>query len=289
MILVVPFIVPIPGELARMRILRKMGETAHFLLPLLLTLWLHRRGRLAGRPFAAAAVAFLLIAGCEFLQGFVGRSARLQDAGFDLAGAAAAVGWIRWRAGGSRFWLIALVVLASLVPWNLRRLPAQAYGEARVRARFPLVADFENRWERDAWSQNVRGDGGLEFVEVPDRGGVMEIAGRPGDYYPGGVIRGLPRDWSRYRTLVFSARSVGAAGAVLGARLDDFVSRADGLHCGRVWRVGRRWTDCELDLASAAAGVEGRTFRLDDIDSLVLYLARMEGPTTVQIDDVRLK
>lgn len=285
----VPFLVPIPGPLARMRPVMQVGQLAHVALPLVLALLLHRFGPLRGRPWPAAAAALLLAAICELPQGLVGRSARLRDVGFDLAGVAAAGAWLRFRASSRRRWLLLCLAALAIVPWHLRSLPGRIAAEVRAAERFPLLGDFETGREMWLWSQNVNRDGALARVEVPGGGGVLEISGDAGDYYPGAVIRGAPRDWSGHRLLVWDARVAAGDSATICVRLDDFESRADSRWCGGCRRIGPGWTRCELDLPRAASTVAGREFRLDDIDSLVLYLTRLEGPTTVWIDNLELK
>ena len=49
LLLIVPFLVPIPGSLERMHVLRSLGVLAHFSLPLVLMLVLYRVGPLRGR------------------------------------------------------------------------------------------------------------------------------------------------------------------------------------------------------------------------------------------------
>ena len=287
-VLLSPFIVPIPDDLARRRSVLQVGQLAHVFLPLILTLALYRFGPLRGRIWASAFVALFLAAICELPQGLVGRSARLRDVGFDLAGAIAAAAWLRLRNGGSRRWLLLLLAALALVPWHLRTLPGRVIGGMLAAERFPLIADFETEREMRLWALNENGDGTMRRIAAPGAGNVLELGGEPGDYYPGAVLRGAPRDWSGYRLLVFDVRVAAGDSAVICARLDDFKGRRDTSWCGGFWRIGPEWKRCELDLPAAAAEVAEREFRLDDIDSMVLYLTGMEGPTIALVDNLQL-
>ncbi len=289
LLLLVPFVVPVPGQLERMHVVRSFGVAAHFGLPLLLVQLLYRYGPLKGKLLTAAVAGFLLIAGCEFPQLLVGRHPRLQDAGVDLAGAIAAVGWLlRFERG--RAWGVVLVVAGlAVLSYQLRELPGFLRGELLARKRFPLLADFEDNRERALWSENHDSGVSYRFVARPGGGQLLTFTGDPGDVWPGVVIKGLPRDWSAYRTLAFEARVADDEQAVLSVRLDDFQSREDAVWCGESFRVTGAWRRYEMDLTAAAAGVAERTFRLDDIDSLLLFVGRVERTIVIQLDNISLE
>jgi hypothetical protein len=127
------------------------------------------------------------------------------------------------------------------------------------------------------------------FIRLDDGGRVLSFKGEPEDAWPGVVLKGMPRDWSGYDTFAFDARVVDGEQAAVTVRLDDFDSRKDSAWCGESFRLTQQWRRCEFDLAAAAAEVEGRTFRLDDIDSLLLFTGRVERPTVIQLDNISLE
>ncbi|MDO9172306.1 MAG: hypothetical protein Q7W29_10785 [bacterium] len=288
--LLVPFVVPVPGSLERMQPLRSLGVIAHWGLPCALTLLLWRRGPLRGRLFAAAAAAWLLTAGCELVQGFVGRHPRWEDAGVDLAGVVSAVGWVLARARGRRAAYALVLAGFALVPYLLRDLPGIVRGSRLAQARFPLLADFEDDREFALLGDNDEG-GGVFWVGAGagSSSRVLNLRAEAGDVYPGVVIRGLPRDWSAWRTLAFDARLAGAGAEELTVRLDDFQGRSDPVWIGESFRLGPQWTRCVMDLRAARPREGARTFRLDDIDSMLFFLGRPEGGVTVQLDNVTLE
>jgi hypothetical protein len=289
LLLLIPFVLPVPGLLERMHVVRSFGVAAHYGLPFVLVLLLYRFGPLRGRLPAAAATAFLLAAGCEFPQLLVGRHPRLQDAGVDLAGVLSAVGWVLVFSRGRRWGLVLFVAGLSVLPYQLREMPGFIRGEHLLRERFPLLADFEDDRELVLWGENEDSGANYGFPDRPGGGRLLSFAGHPGDTWPGVVLKGMPRDWSGYRRLVFEARVADGDEAVLSVRLDDFDSRRDAVWCGDSFRVGGEWRRCEMDLAAAADGVEARTFRLDDIDSLLLFLGRLDRTTVVQLDNISLE
>jgi len=289
-VLLGPFVVPVPGRLERIAALRSLGVVAHWGLPLAFTLLLWRRGPLRGRLAAAAALAWLLTAGCELLQVFVDRHPRWQDAGVDLAGVATAVGWVLARRQGRRI-AYALVVLGfAVVPFQLREMPGFLLGSRLAAQRFPLLADFEDDREFALLDDNF--DQGGEYWVAPDgeRGSrVLNLRGEPGEIYPGVVIRGFPRDWSAQARLVFDARVAAGGSAELVLRLDDFLGRRDPVWVGEGFRLGPQWTRCAVDLRSLQPRGGERTFRLDDIDSMLFFLDRPAGDVVVQLDNITLE
>ena len=289
LLLLVPFVVPIPGQLERIHIVRSFGVVAHFGLPFGLVLLLHRFGPLQGRLGAAAAMAFLLAAGCEIPQLLVGRHPRLQDAGVDLAGVVSAAGLLLRLEYGRRWAIPIFLAGLAVLPYQLREMPAYYRGERLAHARFPLLADFEDDRELFMWNENEAREGSCRFVDRPGGGRLISFTGDPEDIWPGVFLKGMPRDWSRFSKLVFEARVDGGGQAVLSVRLDDFDSRRDAVWCSESFRINSEWQRYEMDLAAAAGEVTVRTFRLDDIDSLLLFLGRLERTTVIQLDNISLE
>ena len=287
--LLVPFLVPIPDELERIRSLRALGVLAHFGLPAVLALILSRWGPLRGRLFAAGAVAFALAAGCEILQNFVPRHPRWLDVGVDLSGVVLMVGWIRWRERRDGRWLAACAVGVLVLVSQTYSIPGFLLAERQARENFPVLGDFETSTQMALWQRNEGGHGYFERVRLDDGNHVLSLHAAPHHLYPGAIARGLPRDWSGYSMLSFRARLAKGTKAQLTVRLDDFASRADFLWCGRHMQLDEQWRTYDLDLEGAAAGVQDRPFRLDDIDSLLLYLTGVEDGVTVLIDDIVLR
>jgi len=288
-LLLVPFVVPVPDDLERIRSLRMLGVLAHIGLPAVLTFVLYRVGPLRGRLIVAGACALVLASGCELLQTFVQRHPRWQDVGTDLVGVSVAVGWLGRRVGGGRAYGALFVAGLAAVLYLVYSWPVYFMAERQAVRRFPLVADFETSTELALWDLNGQAHGSFGIQEQSEGDHVLTVGVEPQDLYPGVIARGLPRDWSAYEILSFRARLERGAQARINIRLDDFASREDSLWCGEGFPLEAEWRTFEVDLKSAASDVEERPFRLDDIDSLLLYLTRVEDGTTVLIDDIVLR
>jgi len=288
--LLLPFVVPVPETLERMRALRTLGALAHFGLPALLALVLHRHGPLRGSVLKAGAAAFALSALMEFPQALVGRHPRWQDALIDLSGAAAAAGLLAWRRDRRPAALAVALAAAAFMAVKMAPLPAFFLAERAALERFPTLAGFETGLEMFLWSHNDSGHGRYDRVPDPDDAAnhVCRLRAAPHHRYPGILARGLPRDWSGYRRLTFRVRREAGPPCRIRVRLDDFASRSDGVGVERGFDVGPAWRTCAVDLAELAAGAP-RPFRLDDIDSLLLYLGGVEDDVTVLIDDISLE
>lgn len=290
LLLIVPFLVPIPGRLERMHVLRSLGVLAHFSLPLLLTLILYRMGPVRGRLGPAAVAAFALTAGCELVQAHVGRHPRWQDAGVDLTGVLSGVGWTLSRVRARRIWLLLPVAGCLSTATILRDVPRFALAEVLVARHFPRLADFEDGRENVLWGNNVGEEGRLAVVEAGGgRGHVLLLKGEAGERYPGAIMRGMPRDWTGYARLVFDARVVRGGPLVLAVRLDDFKSLKDGVWLGEGFRLDGNWKHCVIDLDDARQYGDARTFRLDDLDSMLFYVDHPQRDIAVQLDDVSLE
>lgn len=289
LLLLVPFVVPIPEQLERMHLVRSLGVCAHFGLPFALVLLLYRFGPLKGRLAAVSILAFLLAASCEIPQFLVGRHPRLQDAGVDLSGVVSAVGLLLHFIYGRRWGIVVFLAGLSVLVFQLREYPGQVLGERLARERFPLLADFEENRELKLWSDKKDSGVSYGYVGHPEGGRLLRFVGSPDDSWPGVVMRLMPRDWSGYRKLIFDARVEGPDPAVLSVRLDDFESRDDSVWCGESFRLTAEWRRCEMDLVAAAERISARTFRLDDIDSLLLFLGRVERTTVIHLDNISLE
>ncbi len=289
LLLLVPFLVPIPDDFERMRSLRALGVLAHFGLPAALAFVLFRTGPLKGRLLLAGLSALGLAAGCELLQTFVARHPRWLDVGVDLAGVSMAVGWLAWRLGRGRIWIAASVAGFAVLLSQTYSIPGFVLAEGRAAKAFPVLGDFESGLQMALWDHNQGGGGRYDRVTLRDGSHAMAMRANADNVYPGAIVRGLPRDWTEYSVLTFRARLEQGAGTQLTVRLDDFDSREDTLWCGETFRLDEEWRSYSIDLVNASAQVSERPFRLDDIDSLLLYLTRVEDGVTVLIDDIVLR
>lgn len=288
--LLAPFALPIPAALGRVFLLWQVGDLLHVALPLLLTLVLHARGPLRGRPLAAGAAAFAAAAAMEGVQALVGRSPRLIDAARDLHGVVIALGWLRWRARGERLTGAALLLLILAVPAQLATLPAQLADRREARELFPLLADHETEGQRRRWGDS---DGGrLAFPAAPGRGLVLQLRGGPPDRYPGAVLSGFPRDWRGWTHLEWLARAPGLEpgdSLVYGVRFEDYRARRDGAWAAVGRHAAAEWRRESIALDALPLRPGKRPLRRDDLMRLLFFLPQPQQEILLQIDDVRLR
>jgi VanZ family protein len=290
-LLLVPFLVPIPEVLERRHLLRALGHQLHVPLILGLTLLLHRRGPLAGRLLLAAAVAAAAGGAVEIVQQFCGRHARLRDFGLDLIGVGLAVAWELWRLRRSRPALIAGLLLLLSVPAQLASLPTQLAAERAAEGRFPRLADFETRDQRHLWGESHEGGLGFGPPAGGGEGRVLRLRAPAGATYPGVIMRGFPADWSAYATLEGRARLVEGAGDSLPlvVRLDDWHGYRQGAWAARRIYVTRHWQPFHLPLTTLKEHPPGWKLNRQDVYSLVFYSPDPVATAVVELDDLQLR
>jgi VanZ family protein len=288
-LLLIPFMVPVPENLERMRGLRSLGVLAHFTLPGVLAVFLYHRGCWRGSILKAGAAAFIFSALTEFVQAYVGRHPRFLDALVDLAGVVTACGWLLYRRSNGVLAWTCIVLGMCIIPAKLYTVPGLLLAERLAEQRFPLIADFETQKEMWLWDHNDQGHGHYSrWADTTDDSMVLKLIGADHHYYPGILARGLPRDWSSFEYFCFRVKLLDGSACGLGVRLDDFASRKDSVAVERSFRLERHWQEHRIDLADLAISSE-RPLRLDDIDSLLLYLFDVTGEVTVLIDDIVLE
>ena len=290
LLLLAPFVLPIPLSLERMRILRAIGNQLHVFLLLAVTLVLYRRGPWAGRLLAAACVAAFLGGLVDLVQEVGGRHPRLRDFGLDVLGVTLAVCWIRWRQSRSRLVLGLGALLALIVPAQLHYLPFWVLARQQGSERFPLLGDFESSLEGRLWGETY--DGQRELVDTGSRSGrVLRLTGGPPSLYPGVEMRGFPRDWRGYRILEGEVRARGADDDSVSfvVRIDDFAGHREGLWAARRITVGPGWQRFALDLSSLTTNLRTRSLQLNDIYALLIYLPAPVDTTIIELDNLRLR
>lgn len=288
LLLLVPFLLPVPEVLARRMILWELGDQLHLLLPALLALLLHERGPARGRPWLAAGLALLLSALAELGQQFVGRNPRLGDVGRDVIGIGIALCWLTWRARRSRLALVLGCLLLLWIPYELAQAPRGLSARRQSARAFPLLADFETGWQQWLWNSS---DGGQVTYPASGAGHVLELRGRPGQEYPGADLVGFPGDWTPYRWLEFDARAVELGGAdsiECLVRFSDYRARRDG-----AWRLQRfharaEWQRVRIDLSDLPPRPGIRELRWNDIFNLLFFFGRPQTEVAIQIDNLRL-
>jgi hypothetical protein len=292
-LLLVPFFVKIPKSLNNHPVVGPFGDQLHVVLLGGLTFLIYWVGPLRGRVWAAAGLAVVIGAAIEFVQIPFGRTALLKDFLLDLLGIGLATAFILWRGHGRSRAGIAFLVLLLVLPAQMWRLPFVAAAASRNRDTFPVIADFEGRWDGMLWGDNM--DARLEVVAIEDGPDgptqVLQLTGAPPIHWPGAIIRRFPRDWTGYTTLAAEVRLVSGpeANGRLGLRLDDVEGVKEKAWISKGFDIGPAWTTVTFRFAGARlTWGSGRAFDHTDLEKILFYLPKPAGETVVEIDDVRL-
>lgn len=232
----------------------------------------------------ALAFALALAVGTEGIQKFTPRDSDPFDFARDLLGiaigtAAAAVPWVRTLP--ARTLLVVAAVIgtgAALSPLysTLRALDAR-------QARFPVLHDFEEAWERLFLA--TRG-GDLRF----DSEGHARLTLIEGNY-PALIVREFPSDWSGYDRLAFRIAAEGDVPTDVAIRVDDVLH--DGTYHDRFQtrvRVDAEWRDVTIPLRAIREGPRDRHLDLSAVKTVVLFgTPNTPRPLVLRVDDLRLE
>jgi hypothetical protein len=289
-LLLVPFLLPIPLVLERHLILRALGNQLHVALLAIMVLVLHRWGPWSGRLVAAALVTLVLGAGVELLQDLFGRHARWRDFGLDVIGIGLAIVWVRWWESRRPHWLAMGLLLLLTVPAQLSHLPLKMAAERAAADRFPHLSAFESREGRRLWDRTHGAR--VRFVRAAERPGrVLRLSGAPPSPYPGALLRGFPRDWRGYEHLEGVARAVRAPGDSVRfvVRLDDFASGRDDVWVAQRLTVGFSWRSFSIFLPALTTNQGTRSLRWDDVQAVLFYLPLPADSLAIELDSLRLR
>jgi hypothetical protein len=239
------------------------------------------------------AILFVVGGAIELIQPHFGRNARWRDLGFDLIGGLAgllftapgrhAIGRVLLRAGQSTAVALALAVVAiSLGP------PAmELWDEHQARRQFPVIADFETRFEESRWS------GGTIEQGFARNGNASLRVVLGSEQYSGATLRRRIGDWEGYSALELSIHNPGPVVLTMNIVILDEEHRVRG--SSREDRFVRRvqleqgWNDLRIPLEEIENAPEGRTMDLSRIRELsIRATARFEGERVIHVDRVRL-
>jgi VanZ family protein len=233
-------------------------------------------------------LAFVVGGGIELLQPLFGRNASLDDAVYDLAGAATGVlfcsrrrrdfSW-HWRRG-LQIVILAVLLLASqrAVGWYIAASDAAA--------RFPLLADFETPFAERLWSHGERTD-------AISRNGLHSLhVSFPVHGWPAVTLEPTRPDWSGFRELRLSVFNPRPLAQDLGILVADR-ELPDRLGNRRPWfrqRVSLEpgWNDLAVPLAQVAMGGAEGPVDIAQVGFLTLEVPPAEGAVDLYLDDLHL-
>ena len=287
-LIVVPFLVPVPRVLRYDLVISTLGDRMHVVLLAAMTLALYWRGPVAGRPLVAAVTATLAGGLIELVQILVGRAALWHDVWLDLMGVTVALGLITWRGHGRRGGLVLMALALGVVVFEMRELPGQKRAADEMRNRFPVLANFEGPRALTLWNDRL----GADPLIVPGAlGPLLRMTGDPADPWPSLTLTRFPHDWSAFDSLKVDVRAVLDPGDTVrvGLRVDDHEGRDDGAWLSRSYRVANTWRTLALPLHEQTTFFDERLFENDDVFALAIFMIHPADTLVLEIDDVRLE
>lgn len=265
-----------------------LGHVPLFAL-LCLAIWV-----LTQRAWLTFGVSVMLACIVECLQGFVGRSASIQDFFNGVAGCLLPFIWLgrwpenRWFGTPCRLGLS----FAALMAPTADALPVFGHA-AWARQRFPILSDFRWQFQRVAWKPRQ-----AEF-NLLSRQAVSENLTRPYQaqlrFMPGpdtfSGVEFVPevRDWSNYRFLVIELELVEVP-ATLHLSIRDFrdeTTEADRYEVAMQYPRGKH--TLRIDLAEVAQAPRSMALDLKNIFSLVIWDYAPEQSWTLDLYGLRLE
>jgi len=247
---------------------------------------------LSARPFSHYLVAFVFVAVISLVSEVIqldlpGRKAEVQDAVHNLIGAVCFLA-IRY-AFDTNYRSQANRVPRGLSSWDLIEL-AWRYGMRA--AAFPVVVDFDSRWQQPFLSLPRAG-----LATVPAPGEWRSKAGQtvaelsfPHERWPGVTVREPYPDWDGYRTLRVQIFSPNNQVVPLTFRIDD--ARHNQEHRDRFNRtvnIEPGPNDISISLEDVRKAPADREMDLGDISQIILFTNMPEEPLSLYLSDVWLE
>jgi hypothetical protein len=266
---------------------------AHLAFFILLALALSRLPDLSRRPFLSQIFIImsvgLLVGGIiELIQPYFGPTARWRDLGVDLVGALLGIMFLApARRGLSRRVLtlaqIAVVAAAVMVfsgpvvtIWDMRQASKQ----------FPVLGDFETRFETKRWSSGEIDKGiarhGESSLRVP----------LPVKTYSGTTLKRSFGDWRGYSTLSFSIYNPDPAPLLITVSIRDQEHFRRGGEFNdrfnRIFTMEQGWNDISIPIADIEEAPAARKLGSDHLSEVVIFTVDPPGPRAMYLDYVRL-
>jgi VanZ family protein len=228
----------------------------------------------------------------EAAQSMTGGDASVSDAMRDVLGGALALAWSDRAPGGMTRavrravrTVSLLLLLAALVP-----VSAAVLDEWQARRDFPLLADFETRFEADRWDGSAAR--AIDRSRASSGAASLRIELVPAEY-SGVALVHAPRDWRGYRFLRLDVFNPLTEPLDLVCRIHDGEHDRRGPDYRNRFNAGVRlspgWNALAFDLAEVKRAPASRVMDMGDIRGFMVFAIRLPVPRTVFIDHVRLE
>jgi hypothetical protein len=243
---------------------------------------------LRARPFARRAAWVLLVVLLvsilvELVQTFFGRSAGLRDIWQNLVGAMAAVA-LHAPAGAGRRRLVGIAI--ALLALELAGPGIGLWDRAVARTQFPVLGDFETRFEHWRWSSGVP-----ERTRARTGSRSLRVDLEPGRF-AGTTLRRSFGDWSGFAYLEMSLYNPEPEALPIVVSIRDREHfRRGGDYADRFngqFELEQGWNDLRIPVAGIRDAPTERRLELGDLSEMVVFTADLERPQVIWLDRVRL-
>lgn len=235
--------------------------------------------------------AFLVGGATELLQMRLGREASWADLAKDLLGSVAALAFWAPSRHELRKWhrLAVQSGVAMLLFWSIMPLGRVIVDELTARQQFPLLCGFETPLESARWSGNSRRR--IDRSIVFSGGASLQVKLNT-DRYSGAFQYHSLGDWSDYRRLQLQVHNPDKEPLLIHLRIHDQEHRRHhNAYRDRYktsFRLQQGWNRLEVPLAKVASAPKGRRMEMRRIAGVGIFVAQLESPRTIYIDEVQL-
>lgn len=285
----------LPGKTVFWRALHDAGHGLIFLLlSLLLCLIFHT---FLLRHTLRVAIAALLISLAfgglvELIQPQFGRSGTWSDFWLDLLGTCAGISLYLSSVVSGFFRWCFLMLAIGLIWFDLATPMAIHWAEQERNARFPLIADFENRWLSQFLKPANTASLTVEAAPAAWRqnsGRVAKLVQRPGDW-PGIYIVEVVPDWRGYTSLDFDVFNPLKEPVRLSVRVHDRLhNHLYPDRYNRTFRLAPGAQRISIPLDDIRMAPKGRQMSMAEIQSIIFYTYKLNAERTLYFDDIRLR
>ena len=262
------------------------GHVGFFGLLALLTMgvpWL----RTCSYPLRAGLVLMLILLlgiAIELLQPLFGRSAGLRDIWQNMIGAAAGVSLLAPR-GAPR--TLFMVTAAALVVLELQGPAFALWDRGTAHRQFPVLSEFETRFEHRRWSSGVPDD---TVARTGERSLRLDLEPEARD--AGTTLRRSFGDWSGYAWLEMSLYNPDDEPLRMTVSIRDRLSlkHGDPYHdrFDRSFTLERGWNDLRISIADIREAPAERSLHLSDLAEVEIFTSTHQQHHTFYLDRVRL-
>ena len=228
--------------------------------------------------------AFLLGGSIELIQPYFGRTALWSDVWQNMVGAAAGLLLAHPRDLLRSWWALPVLTMLTL---ELRLPTLLLWDDQVARQQFPLISNFETRFEHLRWSEGV-------VVADRARSGErsLRVELQPGIRWPGTALRRGIGDWQGYDTFEFSVHHDDGKPMQLTVAIRDREHSRRGAayrdRFNRRFELEPGWNDISIPVAEIAAAPKERTLDLGDIDTVIFFTGDVTASRTLHLDALRL-